>query len=400
MRNVLVVTALVVLAMTAGVSGAGAQIPPIDLPTDPVEETVDEVVDVVDEATEVVTETAQTVGQAAGQAAAAGQVTGGGSGPAGSVGGVQGGGGVLNPGSLSSSTSEPQSSEGGGATQGAGSPPTGGASGGKARGGGQAKGRPGAGTEAARGTGVVGGPAQLSRVMLETVAPAAYIPLLVQLTNDADGDGTYSDSEAAPFPRTDVPFQLRLQNDGVHALTITAIRDASPTPIASSVPTTCTELVGTALAPGQSTVCRFTAAEFAPPLGERSVIVYEVDVVEASDAALAGTVTDTALVTTGESGVLGVFVRRGLDGLATTGANIGLLMTLALALAVTGALCVARANRRTGSRSIVSRQAPAFLLSGAHAPRPGSTANRRLPGVHRPTRRAGSSAGRTRAGVR
>lgn len=190
----------------------------------------------------------------------------------------------------------------------------------------------------------------MTRLIRETAGPPsgalAYVPLLVKLTNDADGDGAYSDSEAAPFAGVDVPLRLRLENAGSNELSILAIRDASPIRGEPAARTACRHLAGTMLAPGQSTTCQFVAADLAPSLGERAVAILEVDT---SDGSTAGTVTDTTVITTGESGVLGLFVRRGLDRLATTGADIGMLLTAALCLSVAGALLISRGNRQAAA---------------------------------------------------
>jgi hypothetical protein len=172
-----------------------------------------------------------------------------------------------------------------------------------------------------------------------------YVPLLVRLTNDADGDGSYSTSEAAPMPGADVPLQVRLENAGSNELAILAIRDAFPTSIGTGDDAACHGLAGTRLAPGESTVCRFTATEFAPPEGERVVTVLEVDVAETTDPSAVGTVTDTTVITTGGS-VLGLVIRRGLDVLATTGAHIAILMVGAVGLAAAGALFIRLSKRQ------------------------------------------------------
>jgi hypothetical protein len=176
---------------------------------------------------------------------------------------------------------------------------------------------------------------------------AVYVPLSVRLTNDADGDGHYSDVEAAPDPDRDVPFQVQLENVGWDELAILAIRDASPTPLRNDGG--CLDLAGIRLAPGQSTTCRFRVSRFAPREGERIVAVFEVDAVDTSDPSSAGTVVDTTAIKT-EASVLGTFIRRGLDALASTGAQILFLLAGAVGLAVAGGLMLLLGNRQKPNR--------------------------------------------------
>jgi hypothetical protein len=174
---------------------------------------------------------------------------------------------------------------------------------------------------------------------------AIYVPLLVRLTNDADGDGSFSDAETAGRPDEDVPFQVQLQNVGLNELAILAVRNVSPTPNGVEEDSSCRDLTGIRLSPGESTMCRFTVGGLAPPAGERVVRLFEVDAVDTTDPSATGTVVDTTVIRTGGS-VLGEFVRRGLNALATTGARIAVLLVGAVGLAGVGGLFVLLGNRR------------------------------------------------------
>jgi hypothetical protein len=195
----------------------------------------------------------------------------------------------------------------------------------------------------------------MGRLVVRTQNPSfsavSYVPLAVQLTNDADRDGRYGDSEAASGPNEDVSFQVRVENIGSSELTILAIRDASPTPMGSTQDPRCGDLVGISLAPGQSRTCRFTAGGFSPPPGERLVTVFEVDVADPADPSRGGTVTDTTLVTT-ENGVLGLFVKA----LASTGARIAILLLAAALLVAIGLLFRRLGRRRTAPDTLTVKR--------------------------------------------
>lgn len=326
MTKLLVVSVVAGLAVLGVTPGAGAQIPPVDDVTEPIEETVGQVEEVVEqtveEGTQTIEDTEQSTEQTTGAVTGTTQVssdTVGGTSQDG-VGAATGTMGQSSGGSSSPGATEPRGS-------------------GRSRTQGSPHGTTGAGVTSAR----------VARIVSETDGASyealVYIPLLVRLANDADGDGSYSTSEVAPMPGADVPLQIRLENAGSNELTILAIRDASPTPIGTGNEAACRTLAGMRLAPGESTVCRFTATEFAPPEGERVVTVFEVDVVETIDPSAVGTVTDTTVITSGGS-VLGVFIRRGLGVLASTGAHIAILMAVAVGLAAAGAVSIRLAKRQ------------------------------------------------------
>jgi hypothetical protein len=336
MARFLLVTVLGVFVTFATLPGAGAQLPPVDDVTDPLEEAVEDTVEAVE----------TTVGTATGA------VGGTGGGETGVVGGT--GGGETDAvaettedaaGSVTSSATE--STSGTGATSGS---VSGGDAGGSASGTAdrpRERGHAGARSQRAPNEGRAREPSARVAVTPQESSSTAltFVPLLVELTNDANRDGTYSDVEAAPVPDGDVLFQVRLENTGSNELAILAIRNAS-TSLGQGGDAACGDLAGIRLAPGESTACRFTMTAFAPPKGQRAVTVFEVDAADVADPSTTGTVTDTTVIKTENASVLGFFVRRGLDFLATTGARIPLLLAATLALAVAGALLIAMGNRR------------------------------------------------------
>jgi hypothetical protein len=368
MTKLLVVTFVAVLAVFGGTPGAGAQIPPVDDVTDTVEETAEQLEEVVEQTVDDGEQTIEDTIESTEQTTEA--VTG----TADPISHTVGGNAEDGTGAATDTMGQ---SSGGSSSPGATEPR--GRRSGRSRTQGSPHGTAGAGVASAR----------VTRVVSETGGASSgalvYVPLLVRLTNDADGDGSYSTSEAAPMPGADVPLQVRLENAGSNELAILAIRDASPTPIRAGDDAACRDLAGIRLAPGESTVCRFTATEFAPPEGERVVTVLEVDVAETTDPSAVGTVTDTTVITTGGS-VLGLFIRRGLDALATTGAHIAILMAGAVGLAAAGALFIRMAKS----------QRPVPDRGAARSSRAPSLAVARLGhrGGHDPLRRRGRGRGR------
>jgi hypothetical protein len=220
--------------------------------------------------------------------------------------------------------------------------------------------------------------AQMARVAAEAggnfpSGAAAYIPLLVQLTNDADRDGSYSDAEAAPLPDADIPLQVKLENTGVGSLSVLALRDGSPEPMTMAASAACGGLLGLQLQPGQSKTCRFTAEGFAPGQGQRAVVLLEIDVIDTTHPDVTGTVSDTTLIGTGMGNVLGRVLRRIL---ASTGTQIILLIGIAIALATIGAALLALSHMRSPSELLVSQAMRIPARASRHVVRGVPTASR------------------------
>ncbi len=111
-------------------------------------------------------------------------------------------------------------------------------------------------------------------------APSS-LSLRVTKTNDADGSGTYSQTETAKAVGEDVPFRLSVTNTSSVPIVLTGITDAWPggTPFS---PSCANVLEATALAAGASVTCDFTVANY---------------------ALATSALTDTATITGCESGV-------------------------------------------------------------------------------------------------
>jgi hypothetical protein len=223
--------------------------------------------------------------------------------------------------------------------------------------------------------------AQMARVAAEAAGnfhsgAAAYIPLLVQLTNDADGDGSYSDAEAAPLPDTDIPLQIELENTGAGNLSILALRDSSPEPMATAAHAACGGLLDLQLQPGQSRTCHFTAKDFAPGQGQRAVLVLEVDVTHTSQPNVTGTVADTTLIGTSMGNVLGQVMRRVL---ASTGAEIMNLIGIAMALSAIGGALLALSRTQVSSELSVPQPSWGSAPASPRVPRGVPTPSRSRP---------------------
>ncbi|HMK99807.1 MAG TPA: hypothetical protein VK428_06430, partial [Acidimicrobiales bacterium] len=100
-------------------------------------------------------------------------------------------------------------------------------------------------------------------------APSS-VSLSVTKTNDADGSGTYAQTETAESPGENVPFQVVVTNDSLVAVTISSLSDAWPGQAPFS-PTCASAMVNTTLQPGESATCDFTAAGYAPAAGGSAV---------------------------------------------------------------------------------------------------------------------------------
>lgn len=106
----------------------------------------------------------------------------------------------------------------------------------------------------------------------QVLGPDAVLGLDVDKTNDADGDGTYTDAETAPAPGADVPFRLVVTNPATSnvPVTITSLTDTwpgLPAPV-DLLTGGCADLAGAVLAPGDSATCEFVTSAHAPAAGQ------------------------------------------------------------------------------------------------------------------------------------
>jgi hypothetical protein len=289
---------------------------------DPLEDLSDPVTDVVEGTTEALHETTETVTQVVENGASsatdtdtgvdASEVNGNGSGGSGSGG----------AGSIADTTSD---------STGGGPPPTGGVS--------------GRGTAAAENGGRHGSrstPAHDQQVANEFDTSYQVSPLIVSKTNDANRNGVHSDSEAAPSPGAAVSFRVELTNAGDVELTITDIRDAFEEGFGRADIQVCEELIGDRLPAKASVSCSFTLKDYAPEEGEK-INTLQVSSVETADPSTQVVGGDTSTVFGSNVAVLG---KAATNPLATTGAQIVLLLKATLGFMIGGTLLVAAGSLR------------------------------------------------------
>jgi hypothetical protein len=327
-RTALVVSIGLVAAL-GWASGALAQIN-LEDPIEVVDETQKTIKDTLDGTVDQVQDTVDQVQDAGGDVVGGAAANAGGS--AGSV-------------QEAVSGSAPQPSGGSGGSSDAGSPEAGSISGGGGTEAGairsqRARGASGQRKSEARGGSSAGARLQRTLASLDNLV---YVPLAVRLSNDADGDGVYSEVETVEGDGP-VTFQVVLANTAISELEVQRIREVSTTNGQSRA--VCRQLEGQRLAPEESLSCRFTIPT-SVHAGQRLVKLVEVDVIDMADPTAMSTVTDISVVEGPAEGTLGLFIRRGAETLATTGARLGPLLLIAAVLASVGALLI-RLGSRTG----------------------------------------------------
>lgn len=131
-------------------------------------------------------------------------------------------------------------------------------------------------------------------VSVTNVSPS----IAVQKDNDANGDGTFSDTEQAPYEGAPVPFRVTITNNSVEAVTISTIGDDK-----FDVGTACKALIGTSIPAGGSVFCTFAGTAPKDPLNPSAdwIGLSQIDTVSvtASDnEGGASTASDSSTVTT------------------------------------------------------------------------------------------------------
>lgn len=90
------------------------------------------------------------------------------------------------------------------------------------------------------------------------------IAIRIVKTNDANGDGRYTDNEEAKRSGLDVPFKLVIINTGTPDLRITDLTDAFSQTTLDLLAKECPGLAGQVLASGESVTCLFTLNNYSP----------------------------------------------------------------------------------------------------------------------------------------
>ncbi len=170
-----------------------------------------------------------------------------------------------------------------------------------------------------------------------TPTPSGSQPTLtVVKSNDADGDGTYQQTEEAPSPGASVPFKVVITNTSQVTEVITAITDS----YAGTTVNECQTLVGTSLDAGSSVTCSFTIADYAPAAGTSLTDTVTVTVTADGTSVQAD---GTSKVTTASPGGSVLGASTGTPG---TGAGLAVGLTAALVLMGLTLLGLGRWERR------------------------------------------------------
>jgi len=90
------------------------------------------------------------------------------------------------------------------------------------------------------------------------------VAIRITKTNDANGDGRYTDTEEARRSGLDVPFRLVITNTGEEAVTLTDLTDTFPGDTINLLNGQCSNLSTKTLAPGESVKCLFTVKNYSP----------------------------------------------------------------------------------------------------------------------------------------
>jgi uncharacterized repeat protein (TIGR01451 family) len=86
-------------------------------------------------------------------------------------------------------------------------------------------------------------------------------------TNDANGDGRYTDNEEAKVEGSDVPFKVVIVNTGDTPFAISDLTDTFPGDVVDLLSGPCSSLAGATLDIGASAKCLFTMRSYSPASG-------------------------------------------------------------------------------------------------------------------------------------
>jgi len=134
-------------------------------------------------------------------------------------------------------------------------------------------------------------PGQATPSCVTTHIPGAPSLSLVK-TNDANGDGVFTDTEVAPTAGGAVTFQVTVTNTSKEDITIDSVTDA----YGSTSTGVCANLVGQVLKAGASVSCQFTIQGYAPAAGDSLTDTVTVSGHDSSGATTSA--KDTSTVTT------------------------------------------------------------------------------------------------------
>jgi uncharacterized repeat protein (TIGR01451 family) len=146
--------------------------------------------------------------------------------------------------------------------------------------------------------------------------PLPALSLNVQKTNDANGDGTFSDGETGKTVGGSVTFQVAVTNTSAVPVVVASLTDAWPGHADAAVDSSssCAALVGTTIAAGASKTCTFSEDNYVPAEGASVINTVTVKVNEPNNPGNSTTGTDTSTVTGPNTPVLSLDVVKLNDG--------------------------------------------------------------------------------------
>jgi hypothetical protein len=191
--------------------------------------------------------------------------------------------------------------------------------------------------------------------------------IVVQKTNDADGDGTFSPDEVAPRVATATPFHVSILNYGEHAVIVQGITDT----FGMTSVQVCGFMVGMRIESGETRLCTFTLDGYTPSPYDTKGNTVEVTVRGNPSGTI--TATDVSTVTTVPVQVAGQDTGGGAgpSQLASTGVDVVGLLLMSLALGAWGSVALGWGRRRGAHAAVlVGSRASRTLLAAVRPPAP------------------------------
>ncbi|MFN2611653.1 MAG: SpaA isopeptide-forming pilin-related protein [Actinomycetota bacterium] len=133
----------------------------------------------------------------------------------------------------------------------------------------------------------------------------------VDKTNDANRDGTFSNSEIAPAVGSDVAFRAVITNPGAETIVIDSLTDAWPGTPAFGV---CANLIGTQLGQNQSVTCEFSVTGYSPAAGTTLTNTFQTLAHRLGDVHHTTSAQDTSIVGSPSALILGVSKTNDANG--------------------------------------------------------------------------------------
>jgi hypothetical protein len=187
--------------------------------------------------------------------------------------------------------------------------------------------------------------------------------ILVQKTNDADGDGVFSRDEVAPSAGKDTRFRISIQNVGQHAVIVQTITDT----FSMRSVEVCEFMMSMRIESGHTQTCTFTLDDYSPPSHDTRGNLIRVTVRGNPSGTI--TASDVSTVTTVPGGAAQGGAADPRLPLASTGWNVIGLSLVALALMTAGSFALGWGRRRgSADTAAASRNAET-------EPRPGPGAS-------------------------